>query len=174
MALQGASSSLSSASTSSIHPWTHDVFLSFRGKDVRQKFISHLYNALVKRGINTYMDDELERGEEVSQALFQAIEGSMISIIVLSKNYAESTWCLNELLKILECMDTIKQIVLPVFYDVDPSDVRHQKESFGVAFAKLKDKFKGKVEVQKWEAALEELANMAGFELKNYWYFRFH
>ncbi|KAG7944908.1 hypothetical protein I3843_15G127200 [Carya illinoinensis] len=124
MALQGASSSLSSASTSSIHPWTHDVFLSFRGKDVRQKFISHLYNALDKRGINTYMDDELERGEE--------------------------------------CMDTIKQIVLPVFYKLDPSDVRHQKESFGVAFAKLKDRFKGKVEVQKWEAALEELANMAG------------
>ncbi|KAF5469464.1 hypothetical protein F2P56_013534 [Juglans regia] len=168
MALQGASSTLSSALTSSIHPWTHDVFLSFRGKDVRQKFISHLYNALDKRGINTYIDDKLERGEEIPQALFQAIEGSMISIIVFSKNYAESKWCLNELLKILECMGTTKQIVLPVFYDVDPSHVRHQKESFGDAFAKLKDRFEGKVEVQKWEAALEELANIAGFELKNY------
>ncbi|XP_040995579.1 TMV resistance protein N-like [Juglans microcarpa x Juglans regia] len=171
MALQRASSSLSSALTSSIHPWTHDVFLSFRGKDVRQKFISHLYNALDKRGINTYIDDELERGEEIPQALFQAIEGSMISIIVFSKNYAESRWCLNELLKILECMGTTKQIVLPVFYEIDPSDVRHQKESFGEAFAKLKDRFEGKVEVQKWEAALEELANIAGFELKNYRYF---
>ncbi|KAG2668210.1 hypothetical protein I3760_15G149700 [Carya illinoinensis] len=168
MALQGGSSSLSSASTSSIYPWTHDVFLSFRGKDVRQKFISHLYNALDKSGINTYIDEELERGDEIPQALFQAIEGSMISIVILSKNYAESRWCLNELLKILECRGTIKQIVLPLFYEVDPSDVKHQKESFGEAFAKLKDKHKGKVEVQKWEAALEELANMSGLELKNY------
>ncbi|KAG7944396.1 hypothetical protein I3843_15G099300 [Carya illinoinensis] len=167
MALQGASSSLRSSS-SSIHPWTHDVFLSFRGKDVRQKFISHLYHALNKRGINTYIDDELERGEEISQALFQAIEGSMISIIVLSKNYADSRWCLNELLKILECMGTVKQNVLPVFYEVDPSDVRHQKGSFGEAFAKLKDKFEGNEEVLKWEAALEKLANMSGVELKNY------
>ncbi|XP_035546694.1 disease resistance protein RPV1-like [Juglans regia] len=167
--LQGASSSLSSASTSSIHPWSYDVFLSFRGKDVRQKFISHLYNALDKRGISTYIDDELEREEEISQALFQAIERSMISIIVLSRNYAESKWCLNEILKILECVRTIKQIILPIFYDVDPSDVRHQKKKFGEAFAKLKGRSEGKVElVLKWEAALEELANMSGLELKNY------
>ncbi|XP_035547079.1 disease resistance protein RPV1-like isoform X4 [Juglans regia] len=167
--LQGVSSSLSSASTSSIHPWSYDVFLSFRGKDVRQKFISHLYNALDKRGISTYIDNELERGEEISQALFQAIEGSMISIIVLSRNYAESKWCLNEILKILECVRTIKQIVLPIFYDVDPSDVRHQKKKFGEAFSKLKGRSEGKVElVLKWEAALEELANMSGLELKNY------
>ncbi|KAG6675511.1 hypothetical protein I3842_15G106600 [Carya illinoinensis] len=167
MALQGASSSLRSSS-SSVHPWTHDVFLSFRGEDVRQKFISHLYHALYKRGINTYIDDKLERGDEISQALFQAIEGSMISIIILSKNYAESRWCLNELLKIFECMETVKQIVLPVFYDVDPSNVRHQKGSFGEAFAKLKDRFEGNEEVLKWEAALEKLANLSGVELKNY------
>ncbi|KAG6620942.1 hypothetical protein I3842_Q050200 [Carya illinoinensis] len=167
MALQGASSSLRSSS-SFVHPWTHDVFLSFRGEDVRQKFISHRYHALYKRGINTYIDDKLERGDEISQALFQAIEGSMISIIVLSKNYAESRWCLNELLKILECMETVKQIVLPIFYDVDPSNVRHQKGSFGEAFAKLKDRFKGNEEVLKWEAALEKLANLSRVELKNY------
>ncbi|KAG6675464.1 hypothetical protein I3842_15G103600 [Carya illinoinensis] len=167
MALQGASSSLWSSS-SSVHPWTHDVFLSFRGEDVRQKFISHLYHALHKRGINTYIDDKLERGEEISQALFQAIEGSMISIIVLSKNYVESRWCLNELLKILECMEIVKQIVLPVFYDVDPSNVRYQKGSFGEAFAKLKDRFEGNEEVLNWEAALEKLANLSGVELKNY------
>ncbi|XP_042962526.1 disease resistance protein RUN1-like [Carya illinoinensis] len=159
MALQGAFSSLRSSS-SSIHSWTHDVFLSFRGEDVRQKFISHLHHALNKRGINTFIDDELKRGEEISQALFQTIEGSMISIIVLSKNYAESKWCLNELLKILECMETVKQIVLPVFYDVDPSDVKHQKRSFGEGFAKLKDRFESNEEVLKWKAALEKLANM--------------
>ncbi|KAG2667218.1 hypothetical protein I3760_15G102700 [Carya illinoinensis] len=167
MALQGASSSLRSSS-SSVHPCTHDTFLSFRGGDVCQKFISHLYHALNKRGINTYIDDGLKRGEEISQALFQAIEGSMTSIIVLSKNYAESRSCLNELLKILECMETVKQSVLPVFHDVDPSEVINQKGSFGEAFAKLKDRFEGNEKVLKWKAALEKLANMSRVKLKNY------
>ncbi|XP_042962547.1 disease resistance protein RLM3-like [Carya illinoinensis] len=92
----------------------------------------------------------------------------MTSMIVLSKNYSESRWCLNELLKILECMEIVKQSVLPVFYDVDPSEVRNQKGSFGEAFAKLKDRFEGNEEVLKWKAALEKLANMSGVELKNY------
>ncbi|XP_035546695.1 disease resistance-like protein DSC1 [Juglans regia] len=165
MAFQlGASSSLS-FSSSSIRRWTHDVFLSFRGEDVRQNFISHLYHALHQRGINTYIDNNLERGEEISSELSKAIEGSMISIIVLSKNYAESRWCLDELLKILECKEMVKQIILPLFYDVDPSEVRHQKGSFGEAFAKLRYKLKDEVKVTKWEAALEKVANLSGLEL---------
>ncbi|KAG6675506.1 hypothetical protein I3842_15G106500 [Carya illinoinensis] len=151
MALQGASSSLRSSS-SSVRPWTHEVFLSFKGEDVRQKFISHLHRALNERGINTCIDDKLKRGEEISQTLFQVIKGSLISIIVLSKNYAESKW--------------LKEIVLPIFYEVDPSDVRHQKGSFGKAFAKLKDRFEGNEKVLKWKAALKELANMSGKELE--------
>ncbi|KAG6675461.1 hypothetical protein I3842_15G103300 [Carya illinoinensis] len=162
MALQGASSSLSSTSSSS---WTHDVFLSFRGEDVRQKFISHLYYALHHRGINTCIDKNLERGEEISPELFKAIERSMISIIVLSKNYSESRWCLDELLKILECKEKVKQIVLPLFYDVAPSEVRHQTGSFGEAFAKLGCKIKDEVKVTEWKTALQKVANFFGFTL---------
>ncbi|KAG6628105.1 hypothetical protein CIPAW_15G177800 [Carya illinoinensis] len=128
MAFQLGASSSFSFSSSSIPRWTHDVFLSFRGEDVCQNFISHLYEALHQRGINTYMDNNIERGEAISPELFKAIEGSMISIVVLSKNYSDSKWCLDELLKIIECKETVKQIhVLPQFYNVDPSDVRHQK-----------------------------------------------
>ncbi|XP_042962563.1 disease resistance protein RLM3-like [Carya illinoinensis] len=102
-------------------PWVYDVFLSFRGEDVRQNFISHLYDALRKKGINTYIDEHLERGKKISPALLKAIEESRISIIVLSKNNASSTWCLEELMKILECREMKQQIVLPVFYKVHPS-----------------------------------------------------
>ncbi|XP_035542815.1 toll/interleukin-1 receptor-like protein [Juglans regia] len=165
MAFQLEASSSLSFSSSSIRKWAHDVFLSFRGEDVRQNFISHLYHALHQRGINTYIDNNLERGEEISSELSKAIEGSMISIIVLSKNYAESRWCLDELLKILECKEMVKQIILPLFYDVDPSEVQHQKGSFGEAFAKLRNKLKDEVKVTKWEAALEKVANLSGLEL---------
>ncbi|XP_035546905.1 disease resistance protein RUN1-like isoform X2 [Juglans regia] len=164
MAFQsGASSSSSPTSSPPIRSCNHDVFLSFRGEDVRGNFISHLYKVLVQRGINTYIDNNLERGEEISPVLFKAIEESMISIIVLSKNYAESRWCLDELLKILDCKETKKQIVLPIFFQVDPSEVRHQNGIFGKSFDKLGDKFKDNVKMLKWKEALEKVSHISGF-----------
>ena len=75
-----------------------DVFLSFRGEDTRTNFTDHLYTALVEKGIHTFRDDEeLERGERISQNLLQAIEESGVFIIIFSENYANSKWCLNEL-----------------------------------------------------------------------------
>ncbi|KAG2667998.1 hypothetical protein I3760_15G139700 [Carya illinoinensis] len=164
MAFQfGASSSSSPSSFPSIRVGNHDVFLSFRGEDVRDNFISHLYKALYEKGINTYIDYNLERGEEISPALFKAIEGSMISIVVFSENYAGSRWCLDELLKILDCKETIKQIVIPIFFKVDPSEVRHQKENFGKFFDKLGDKLKDDAKMVNWKKALEKVADLAGF-----------
>ncbi|GKE38413.1 Toll/interleukin-1 receptor domain-containing protein, partial [Tanacetum coccineum] len=82
----------------------YDVFLSFRGEDLRKNFVDHLYHALEDRGIRTYKDDvTLKIGNEISSALLQAIEESKIYIIVFSKSYASSGWCLNELVKIMEC-----------------------------------------------------------------------
>ncbi|XP_042961168.1 TMV resistance protein N-like isoform X1 [Carya illinoinensis] len=169
MAFQGRPSSSSlHFSSSSFRPWNHDVFLSFRGEDVHQTFISHLYQALHQSGINTYIDNNLEIGEEISPALFKAIEGSMISIIILSKNYAESRWCLEELLKILDCKEKMKQIVLPIFYDVDPSEVRHQKEDFGKVLTKLSERIKDNVKVLEWKAALKQVADLSGFPLASF------
>ncbi|KAG6675688.1 hypothetical protein I3842_15G115900 [Carya illinoinensis] len=89
----------------------------------------------------------------------------MISIIVFSKNYAESRWCLNELLKILDCKEKMKQFVLPIFYNVHPSEVRHQKEDFGKAFTKLSERIKDNVKVLEWKAALKKVADLSGFPL---------
>ncbi|KAG7945482.1 hypothetical protein I3843_15G154200 [Carya illinoinensis] len=90
-----ASSSSSSSNTS---PWLNDVLLSFRGEDTRNTFVAHLYDALARKGIHTFLDEDgLRRGTEISPTLLKAIESSRISIIILSKNYASSTWCLNEL-----------------------------------------------------------------------------
>jgi hypothetical protein len=167
MAFQGVSSS-----SSSTGGWTHKVFLSFRGEDTRLNFTAHLYRNLLYRGINTFIDDEeLRRGEEISPALLKAIEQSRISIVVFSQTYASSRWCLDELLKILECKETKGQIVLPVFYKVDPSDVRHQKKSFEEAFAKHEERFKDDIKLQRWKAALTQVANLSGWHLENNRYF---
>ncbi|KAG6673327.1 hypothetical protein I3842_16G106000 [Carya illinoinensis] len=163
MAVQGVSSSSLSSFT---HRWKYDMFLSFRGEDTRNNFTAHLYAALVQKGINTYRDDDkLQREEEISQALYEAIASSRISIVVLSENYASSRWCLEELAMIIDCRKTKQQTVLPVFYDVDPTEVRHQSKSFGEAWAKLKDKIKDETKVQRWKSALTEVADLAGFTL---------
>ncbi|ANM68757.1 Disease resistance protein (TIR-NBS-LRR class) family [Arabidopsis thaliana] len=91
----------------------------------------------------------------------------MISIVVFSKKYASSTWCLNELVEIHKCYKELTQIVIPIFYEVDPSDVRKQTREFGEFF---KVTCVGKTEdvKQQWIEALEEVASIAGHDSKNW------
>src|ERR1051325_797094 len=109
-----------SGSSSSHFRWSFDVFVSFRGEDTRSNFMSHLNMALRQRGINVFIDNKLTRGEEISTSLLEAIEESKISIIIISENYALSSWCLDELEKIIMCNKKKGQVVVPVFYKVDP------------------------------------------------------
>ncbi|GMY08998.1 disease resistance protein RUN1-like isoform X2 [Fagus crenata] len=105
----------SSSSFRSNH--VYDVFLSFRGKDTRSAFTDHLYASLKEAGIYTFRDnEELPRGQFIGPVLLQAIEKSKISVIVFSRGYASSPWCLDELVKIMECRRTKRQFVLPIFY----------------------------------------------------------
>ena len=95
--------------------------------------------------------------------LLKAIESSTISIVVFSKNFASSTWCLKELIKIFECRSN-GQWVFPIFYKVDPSEVRKQDGEYGIALAKHEEKFKDDIEkVQTWRKTLTEAANLSGF-----------
>ncbi|XP_024178722.1 disease resistance protein RPV1-like [Rosa chinensis] len=154
--------SSSASSSSDIPPKEkYDVFLSFRGTDTRKTFTSHLYKALDEKKIDTYIDYNLERGDEIAPALLKAIEGSMISVIVFSENYASSRWCLDELVHILECREKYGQHVIPIFYKTVVSDIRHQSGSY-----ELEERFKDRTESErlKWKVALTKAANLSGFE----------
>ncbi|XP_059665558.1 disease resistance protein RUN1-like [Cornus florida] len=147
----------------------YDVFLNFRGEDTHSDFVNHLYMALQHKGIYTFKDDEkLKKGNSISSELLNAIKESKFAIIVFSKNYATSSWCLDELVEIIECKNTVGQTVLPVFYNVDPSHVRKQKGSFAKAFVKHEETIKeDKEKVKRWRAALTEAANLSGWDLNN-------
>ncbi|XP_030957602.1 TMV resistance protein N-like [Quercus lobata] len=144
----------------------YQVFLSFRGEDTRTNFTDHLYVALKGKGIITFRDEEeLKKGERISE-LFKAIEESQFAIIILSKNYASSTWCLDELAKIIKCKDEIGLKVLPVFYDVSPSIVRKQIETFEQAFIDHQKRFEDNIEkVETWRDTLKKVADIKGWDL---------
>ena len=164
-----ASMSAQGGSASSRPWWKYEVFLSFRGVDTRRNFTDHLYSALIRKGIFTFRDDEeLERGNSISLKILKAIEQSRFAIVVLSRNYASSTWCLDELANIVRCMKEKGMVVLPIFYDVDPSDVRKQKGTFEKVFAEHEERFKEIMEkVETWKAALREVGNLSGWHLQD-------
>ncbi|XP_074357550.1 disease resistance protein RPV1-like isoform X1 [Apium graveolens] len=140
-----------------------DIFLCFRGSDTRYNFTDHLYKALLRTGIRTFMDDpELRSGEVISDSLIQAIQNSKAYIVVLSENYASSPWCLDELVEILQCCRTMQRSVIPVFYNIDPSVVRHQMGRFEQAFEKHQTRF-DKEKVEKWSLALREVSHFSGY-----------
>ncbi|XP_057744471.1 disease resistance protein RPV1-like [Arachis stenosperma] len=148
----------------------YDVFLSFRGKDTRSNFMSHLHASLENASIYVFKDDDEEaRGENISLSLLKAIGESRISIIILSPNYADSKWCLQELEDIMRCYNNQTQKVLPVFHHVDPSEVRNQAGRFGEAFEEfIKKNPQNKVKEQDWRKALRDVGSTAGFVVQNW------
>ncbi|MCI46075.1 TIR-NBS-LRR type disease resistance protein, partial [Trifolium medium] len=98
----------------------------------------------------------------------QAIKDSRVFIIVFSKDYATSTWCLDEMAAIADCHSDLKQTVFPVFYDFDPSHVRKQKGMYQKALVLHSDRFKyDPNRVDGWKKAMTYLAGIAGWDVRN-------
>ncbi|KAL1225326.1 Disease resistance protein RML1B [Cardamine amara subsp. amara] len=155
------------ASSSSTRTSRYRVFASFHGPDVRKTFLSHLRKQFNYNGITMFDDQGIERSLMIAPVLTRAIRESKISIVLLSKNYASSSWCLDELLDILKCKGDMGQTVMTVFYGVDPSDVRKQTGEFGIAF---NETCAGKTEEErrKWSQALNDVGNIAGEHFLNW------
>lgn len=149
--------------------YCYDVFVSFKGADTRCNVTDHLYASLKRKGIKSFKDDKnIRKGESIAPELLRAIEGSQIFIVVFSKNYAFSTWCLRELDQILYCALVSGRRVLPIFSDVDPSEVRYQKGRYAKAFEKHEERFKHDLEmVKRWRTALTKMANITGWDLRH-------
>ncbi|GJZ24384.1 variation in compound triggered root growth response-like protein [Tanacetum coccineum] len=123
-------------SSSKVNGSRFDVFLSFRGQDTRHSFSDHLYDALNRAGISTFRDDEeINKGDELKPEIERAIKESRSSIVVLSKNYATSSWY--------------------------PSDVRKQTNTFAV---EVQDSSRW-TDDNVWKAALTEVAILSGMLL---------
>ncbi|CAL8994386.1 unnamed protein product [Prunus brigantina] len=140
-----------------------DVFLSFRGEDTRSTITKNIYEELKKRSVRVFRDDEgLNRGDEITSNLLEAIEDSAAAIVVLSPRYAESRWCLEELAKICERSQRLRLMILPVFYQVDPSDVQWQRGPFAEHFRAHEQVYENAV-VSRWRSAMAKVGGTAGY-----------
>ncbi|CAN1287675.1 Disease resistance protein L6 [Linum perenne] len=160
--------SSSSSSGSALPTGEYEVFLSFRGPDVRTSFADCLYSCLIRSKIRTFRDEEeLRKGEQIAPSLVQAIIESKIHIPIFSQDYASSKWCLQELAKMVECWKQGKgHIILPIFYFVNPRDVRHQDGPYKQAFELHAQKHDADT-VKEWREALQEVGKMKGWTVKD-------
>ncbi|KAH9328612.1 hypothetical protein KI387_000720, partial [Taxus chinensis] len=111
----------------------YHVFLSFRGEDTRQNLVDHLFELLSPAGVCVFLDNErLRKGEDIGLSLKQAIQGTYIHIPIFSPNYAKSAWCLKEVME----MSRSKGLITPLFYGVEPADVKYpdQRPMYADAF----------------------------------------
>ncbi|KAG7611107.1 NB-ARC [Arabidopsis suecica] len=139
----------------------YDVFPSFHGADVRKTFLSHMLKEFKRKGIVPFIDNDIDRSKSIGPELDEAIRGSKIAIVMLSKNYASSSWCLNELVEITKCRKDLNQTVMTIFYGVDPTDVKKQTGEFGKVFERTCES-KTEEQVKTWREVLDGAATIAG------------
>ncbi|XP_054782961.1 disease resistance protein TAO1-like isoform X2 [Prosopis cineraria] len=156
-----SSSSNSQPSSSEPAKWSYDVFFSSQ----TDCFITNsLESSLRDAEINAFIDPDHE--EEINPALLRAIEGSRISIVLLTKEYGDSRKCLVRLEKIMECHRRKGQVVMPIYYDVNLWEVRKQNGEFGEAFeGLLKGMCVSKEKEMRWRRELSQIALFPGWDV---------
>ncbi|KAI9071819.1 hypothetical protein K1719_046223 [Acacia pycnantha] len=146
--------------------YDYDVYLSFCGEDTRFSFIDFLHHSLLQKGLRVFLAESIGRVEPTTSTIFEPIHKSIIAIIVFSENYVNS-FCLQELVQILECFKEEGRLIFPVFYDVNPSEVRDQRGSYAKALARLEERFIDKRDqVEEWRQALSQAAEIKGYHFQ--------
>ncbi|XP_059074189.1 disease resistance RPP13-like protein 4 isoform X1 [Cryptomeria japonica] len=141
----------------------YDAFINHRGPDVKQTIAFALYDSLEENGFWTFLDEEeLQLGDSIPSAIQNAIYSSKVQIAIFSPRYAESSWCLNELVDMLKT----KALFIPVFCDVKPYDLRYpHKGVYKDAFAEHEEKGRFSNEtLNDWKAALRSSSVISGYE----------
>lgn len=98
----------------------YNVFISHRGPDSKKTLASHLYHRLDGLGLRPFLDREvLQKGRKLDIQIEKAIANAYVHIVIFSETYGESEWCMKE----LEEMVKTKRTIIPVFYNVESSDL---------------------------------------------------
>uniref|UniRef100_A0A1J3II94 ADP-ribosyl cyclase/cyclic ADP-ribose hydrolase n=2 Tax=Noccaea caerulescens TaxID=107243 RepID=A0A1J3II94_NOCCA len=142
------------------------VFINFRG-ELRNNFVTHLLDAFKRHGINSFIDSKEKPGVDLKE-LFERIKKSTVALAILSSKYTESHWCLDELVKIKECVDLHTLRVIPIFYNLKPETVKELDGDFGLHLWNLWKKKGRDDRILKWDAALQDVRGKAALILEEH------
>lgn len=155
---------------------SYDVFLNHRGKDVKNTLASNLYYRLRHLGLRVFFDkEEMPKGSRIDFVIENVIKATPVHIAIFSAGYAQSEWCMDELLLMIES----GSIIIPVFYDVKPTDM-WSNGVYAEALRILKDKKifdreahqeKARYQsdsIERWKKALMEVTGREGLKLETY------
>ncbi|XP_010545896.1 PREDICTED: toll/interleukin-1 receptor-like protein [Tarenaya hassleriana] len=97
-----------------------DVFINHRGTDTKRNIACLLYDNLSRRNLRPFLDNKsLKPGDKLFDHIDRAIVSSKVSVAIFSPNYGQSYSCLHELALMMES----KKRVIPIFYDIKPSQL---------------------------------------------------
>lgn len=158
------------SSSNATDPMVYDVFINHRGPDTKATFANPLYRRLLSHGFRAFLDEqELEAGFDFPSQIVHAIRAASVHVAVFSPRYTESTWCLNELLLMRESGCPI----IPVFYKVNPAELRYGKALHALEMKTTSDPETGMTRprynsatIQNWRNALSIVADISGFDLE--------
>ncbi|GLJ34589.1 hypothetical protein SUGI_0695690 [Cryptomeria japonica] len=127
------------------------VYINHHSPDVKETLATTLSNTLNRMGLRVFFDsEEFEFGDSLPKEIEEAIRSASLHLAIFSKNYAQSPRCLAELSLMLK---TVTQIV-PVFYHIQPDEVRYAKGVFANAFSLHKKEPRYTEKIQEWKTAL--------------------
>jgi len=103
-----------------------DVFVCHASED-KAAFARPLAQRLQGIGFKVWLDDWcLEVGDSLAQSIEVGLQSSRYGIVVLSPAFLSKKWPRQELSAMLARESTSARVVLPVWYGLQPEDVRQQ------------------------------------------------
>ncbi|XP_059064101.1 TMV resistance protein N-like [Cryptomeria japonica] len=164
-AFEGIAPSASTSSRSRDRKLSYDVFINHRGPDVKRTLAATLYKTLTGMGLRIFLDrEELELDDFLTAEIEDAMRSVSLHIAVVSQNYAQSPWCLVELSFMLKTGIPI----IPIFYHVEPADVRYATGIYAEAFSRYTGKGRYTLEkIKEWKDALNNVSYNVGGIIHN-------
>ncbi|CAL1403503.1 unnamed protein product [Linum trigynum] len=138
------------------------VMICFWATDTCHGFTVHLKAALSDRKIKAAFNAMLQKADCIDE-LLPILQNSALSIVIFSENFASSPCCLDQVATIARSMKDFGHVVLPVFCNVDWSDVVEDSGIYAAAVDALDATGDRK---KRWRDALKEVADVAGFIAK--------
>ncbi|RWR88017.1 putative disease resistance protein RPP1 [Cinnamomum micranthum f. kanehirae] len=127
-----------------------DVFINHRGADTKRTVAGLLYDRLVHLNLRPFLDSmSMEPGDKLFPSLDWAIRNCKVGVAIFSPRYCESRFCLQELALLVEA----KKKVIPIFCDVQPSELLKMNNISAAAPPE---------EVERFRRALEEARYTVG------------